>query len=222
MERIFEGEVYEIVPQAQGIVFSYCKGSSGDNVLVAYKMLSLETGVMSDVAKNIYLLSKFGSNYRASCELCNNYVTARSVVLPSGRVIFCCENGNAYLIDGDGLPVWSGDFRYKGNAPSDIAIHKNSLWACYNKTGVLLRFNLNTMREELRIGGANSPFGRPSGIFVEDDIAVVSSSGNNKLLKVDLNGYNVRDYKEFSESVYSYVKVKDKEFVLLESGIYVL
>lgn len=222
MERIFEGEVYEIVPQAQGIVFSYCKGSSGDNVLVAYKMLSVETGVMTDVAKNIYLLSKFGSNYRASSELCSNYVTARSVVLPSGRVFLCTENGNAYLIDGDGLPVWSGDFKYKGNVPSDIAIHKNSLWACYNKSGVLLRFSLNTMREELRIGGSSSPFDKPNDIFISGDTAVISNSGSNKLLKVDLNTYNVREYKEFSEAVYSYAKIKNYEFVLLESGVYVL
>ena len=115
MERIFEGEIYEIVPQTQGLVFSYQKAVAGSNVVVAYKMLSLENGIMSDVAKNIYLLSKFGSNYRASSELCNNYVTARSAVLPSGRVFLCSDNGNAYLIDGDGLPVWSGDFKYKGN-----------------------------------------------------------------------------------------------------------
>ncbi|MBO5020366.1 MAG: hypothetical protein J6D52_06860, partial [Clostridia bacterium] len=174
------------------------------------------------VAKNIYLLSKFGSNYRASSELCNNYVTARSAVLPSGRVFLCSDNGNAYLIDGDGLPVWSGDFKYKGNAPADIAIHKNSLWACYNKSGVLLRFNLNTMREELRIGGEKSPFNKPSDIFVSGDNAIISSVGSNKLLKVDLNSYNVKEYKEFTEPVYSYVKIKNYEFALLKSGLYVL
>lgn len=222
MERIFEGEVFEIVPQAQGIVFSYRKASAGKNVVVAYKMLSLENDVMTDVAKNIYLLSKFGSNYRSSSELCSNYITARSAVLPSGRVFLCTDNGNAYLIDGDGLPIWSGDFKYKGNVPSDIAIHKNSLWACYSKSGVLLRFNLNTMREELRIGGTNSPFDKPVDIFVDEDNAFISNSGSNKVIKVNLDSYGVREYKEFSESVYAYRKIKDREFVLLESGIYVL
>jgi len=222
LEKIFSGEIYEILPQSSGVVFTYCKGASEDRVLVAYKMVSVDNGIISDVAKNIYLLSKFGSNYHAAADLCSNYVTARSVVLPSGRVFACTENGTAYLIDGDGLPIWSGELNYKGSAPSDIAIHKNSLWACYSKEGVLLRFNLNTMREELRIGGKNSPFEKPVNIFIEDNIAVVSNAGSNKLLKVDLNSYTVTDYKEFTEAVYGYVKIKNFEFVLLKSGLYVL
>jgi hypothetical protein len=78
------------------------------------------------------------------------------------------------------------------------------------------------MREELRIGGTNSPFDKPTDIFIDDDTAFISNSGSNKIIKVNLNSYSVREYKEFSEAVYAYRKVKDREFVLLESGIYVL
>lgn len=222
MQKIFSGEVYEIVPQGSGIVFSYCKTASENRVLVSYKMVSLETGLINDVAKNIYLLSKFGNNYRASCELCNNYVTARSIVLPSGKVFLSSDNGKAYLIDDDGLPVWSGELNYKGEIPSDVAIHKSSLWACYKKERAMLRYNLNTMREELRIGGANSPLDRPFDIFIDGDVAIISNAGSNKLLRLDLKSYTVSDYKEFSESVYGYVKVKNTEFVLLQSGLYML
>ena len=86
----------------------------------------------------------------------------------------------------------------------------------------MVRFNLNTMREELRIGGKNTPFNKPCHIFIEGNFAFVSNAGSNKLLRVNLSSYTVDDYKEFSEPVYSYVKVKGYQFVLLESGIYML
>ena len=87
---------------------------------------------------------------------------------------------------------------------------------------MLLRFNIASMREELRIGGNVSPLSAPTDIFVDGDCAVVSSSGDKKLIKIDLNSYTVKDYKEFEEPVYSYKKVRGFELVLLESGLYLL
>ena len=224
MERIFAGEVYDLVPQANGLVFSHRKETVGDNewIVVNYKMISFDTGRMTDVAANIYQLSKFGSNYRAVVSLCDNYIRARALVLPSSRVLLTEMNGNATLFDSDGSPVWHGDVLYRGGAPADIAAYKNSIWASFPKANVLLRFNPATMREELRIGGINSPFNSPHDIFVDGDVAVVCSTGSNKLIQVDLRSYAVSDYMEFSEPVYSYAHIQKYEFVLLESGIYVL
>jgi len=39
MERIFAGEVYDIVPQPNSIIFSYCKEKKDNCVVVGYKML---------------------------------------------------------------------------------------------------------------------------------------------------------------------------------------
>ncbi len=222
MKRLFEGEIYEVVPQSNGIVFSYCKSVIDEKILVAYKMISVDTGIITDVAKNIYLLAKFGSNYRAAAMQCNNYITAKSLVLPSGKVFLCSDNGRASLVDADGTAIWTGELKYRGMAPSDMAIYKNSLWACYSDAGVLLRFNLNTMREELRIGGSRSPFEKPRSIFIDGDNAIIAGTGSSKLLNVDLSSYTVSDYKEFSEPVYGYVKIKNFEFVLMESGLYVM
>jgi len=222
MKKLFSGEIYEMVLQNNSIVFSYCKTANENSVYIFYKMLSGENGEITNVAKNIYLLAKFGINYRASSELCSNYITARTAELPSGVLCLTTDTGNTYLVDSTGLPIWSGDIKYKDEAPSDIAIYKDCLWACYSKSGVLLRFNLVTMREELRIGGKSSPFDKPWDIFVKDNIAVISNSGSNKLSYVNLDTYEVTSGEEFSESVYSYIELKDKKFVLLESGLYLL
>ena len=222
MERIFAGKVYQVLPQPDGIVFAYCKSADDDMALVGYKMISFETGILSDVTKNIYQLSKFGSNYRSAAQYCVNYITSKSIVMPNGRVFFVTEDGLAFLLDGDGTPAWTGELKYKTEVPSDIALYKNAFWACYKKAGVLIRFNINTLREEIRIGGKNTPFLSPCGIFVADDTAFVCNKDSKKIVKVDLNSYIVSDYKEFTEEPIEYIKVKNYEFVLLESGIYVL
>ena len=57
MKKIFEGEVFEILPLSGGIIFSYLNKVTEDGVIVSYKMISFETGRFTDVAKNIYMLS---------------------------------------------------------------------------------------------------------------------------------------------------------------------
>ena len=86
MKKIFEGEVYEILPLSNGIIFSYCKEVIDENIVVAFKMLSFDTGRFTDIAKNIYLLTKFGNNYKAVMANCDNYITVKSIILPSIRL----------------------------------------------------------------------------------------------------------------------------------------
>lgn len=220
MKRIFAGEVYDIIPQPNGIVFSYCKEKSEDQVLVSYKMYSLETGKTTDVAKNIYMLSKYGSNYRAVTVDFQNHITVKSVIFPNGKLFTVEPDGKATLFGADGESLWQGVMNYRGNPPSDIVFYKNALWCCYSNANAILRYNLLNMRMELRIGGAKSPFNNPSNAFVCGEEAVLSNPPTNRLVKVNLESFEAVDYKEFTESVYSYAKVKDTEFVLLKTGIY--
>lgn len=220
MERIFAGEVYDIIPQPNGIVFSYCKEKSDDQVLVSYKMFSLETGKTTDVAKNIYMLSKYGSNYRAVINDFENHITVKSVIFPNGKLFTVERDGKATLFSTEGEVLWQGEIKYRSNPPSDIAFYKNALWCCYSETNTLLRYNIINMRPELRIGGSKSPFNKPSDIFITGQKAILSNPETNRLVKVNLENFEAHNYKEFTEPVYSYARVKDREFMLLKSGIY--
>lgn len=222
MKKIFSGEIYEVMPLSGGIIFSYCKDTVDQNVVVAYKMISFDNGRFTDVAKNIYLLTKFGNNYKAVAALCDNYITVKSIVLPNGKVFLLSTDGTAQLLDNDATPVWTGDLTYRSCKPSDIILYNNALWVSYAECNALLRYNLSTMREELRIGGTKSPFNKPRDLFLEGDTVMVSNQGSQKLLQVNLNTYTVFDYETFEEPLYQYVRVGENRFAVLESGLYLI
>lgn len=222
MKQVFQGEVYEILPLSNGIIFSYCKDIIDQNVVVAFKMLSFETGRFTDIAKNIYLLTKFGNNYKAVIENCPNYITVKSILLPNSKVFLLSQDGEAQLIDTDGTPIWKGILAYRGFKASDIVLYKNSLWACYFDSNVMVRYNLSTMREELRIGGNKSPFNKPKSLFIEGSCVTVSNQGSKKLTQVNLDSYTTIDCEEFEEPVKQYIKADKYRFVILDSGIYMI
>lgn len=222
MKRIFEGKIYEVLPKTDGIIFSYQKAVVDEGEVVWFKMLSLENSLMTDVGKNIYWNIKFGSNYYAAIETCKNFVSVKSLILPNNRLFLCCENGQSFIIDSDGMVNIAGELKYRDQAPSDIAFYKNSIWASFSEHNILMRFNINTMRAELRIGGKSSPFDQPKDIFIEGEQAFVCNSGSKNIVKVNLESYSVEEHYNFEEPVQSYIKSGNYEFVLLDSGLYVI
>ena len=222
MKKVFSGVVYEVLAISNGIIFSYRKDIIEQNTVVAYKMITFDNGRFTDVAKNIYLLTKFGNGYKSVLPLCGNYITAKSIILPGGKIFLLSDDGTAQLLDVDALPIWTGELKYRGSCATDIALYKNALWASFSDCNVLLRYNLAAMREELRIGGNKSPFSRPEGLIVEGDGVLVRNAGSSKLIEVDLNSYSVFEYEEFEEPVHQYVKVGENRFAVLDSGLYLI
>ena len=220
MRKIFGGEVYDMVRKPDGLVFSYREDVIDDSILLRFKMIEAETGTVTDVSKNVYLLSKFGNNYRQVIKLTENFITLKAISLPSGKLFLCDGPGLCYLLDSDASVLWKGTVMYRDEAPSDIALYGNCVWASFRESNVLIRFNLATMREELRIGGTRSPFSAPRGVFIEGNTAIISNGGSNSLTKVNLDTYLVEQYYDFEQKVRSYAKVGAYEFVLLSDGIY--
>jgi len=222
LKKIFDGKIYEILPKSDGVIFSYQKAVVDDGEVVWFKMLSLENSSLTDVGKNIYWNIKFGSNYHIAVKTCENFVSVKSLLLPNGRLLLCCENGQVFLVDSDGMLNIAGELKYRDHAPTGIAFYKNSIWASFDQANVLMRFNINTMRAELRIGGKNSPFDSPKNIFIDKEYAYVCNGNTNNIVKVNLENYSVEEHYSFEEKVHSYIKSGSYEFVLLDSGLFVI
>ena len=222
MKQIFSGNVCEIIEKPDGIVFSYIEEVLNDGFFIKYKMLDMKSGSVNEIAKNVYFLTKFGSNYRHALKVAEHHITSKAIPLPGGKLFLSNKSGECFLLDGDGTVLWTGAIIYRENPPYDIALYNNCVWATFTDNNVLIKFNLATMREELRIGGTKSPFLAPKGIFIEGNTAIVCNAGSNSLTKINLDTYAVEEYAKFEESIKSYVKVGAFEYVLLKSGIYQL
>ena len=222
MKKIFDGKIYEILPKSDGIIFPYQKAVVDEGDIVWYKMLSLENSTMTDVSETIYWNMKFGSNYGMAVKFSKNFVKEKSIIMPNGRLLLCDENGQVFIIDTDGLINIAGELKYRDHAPSSIAYYKNSIWACFAENNVLIRFNISTMRAELRIGGNTSPFSKPKNIFIQGENAFVCNEDSKNIVRVNLENYTVDELYSFEETVNAYVKSGNYEFVLLDSGLYVI
>jgi hypothetical protein len=119
MQKIFEGEIFDVLPITNGIIFSYCKDTVDDNILISYKMITFDNGRIADVAKNIYLITKFGNNYRAVAAQCDNYITVKSILLPNGKVFLMQTDGTAKPEeDGRQKPIPEKESRKAAETPS--------------------------------------------------------------------------------------------------------
>ena len=223
MEQIFAGKVYEILPTSNGIIFSYLnKELENGAVEVSYRMISFDNRRVTDVAKNIYMISKFGNGYKAVEGYCENYITSKSILIPGGKVFLLHEDGTARLADSNGESLWVGSFAYRNFAPSDVLLFGEGLWCCYPEANVLIKFSLTNMKQELRVGGKNSPFNAPCDLFEEEGRVMICNKGSKTLQSIDFTDYSILEYETFEEPLYQYVNYSGYRFVILESGLYVI
>lgn len=225
MKQLFSEQIYDILEVEHGFIVVYKRAEVEDKVVVSYKSVSLEDGVVTQRTRADYEYVKYGENFSAATFNSGNFVNNSCVKLENGRLFAVSVDGEAKIIDNEGNTEWEGTIRYKGSGPSSIAGYGHTLWASFADKNALIRFNLRTMREELRIGGsADSAFSKPKGMWVDEPagkLIVCNAEGKN-ILEVNMKTYTVVERAVFDEPVHKYLRIGDKEFVILESGLYML
>ena len=222
MKKVFGSNILQVLPTSDGILIAYSSEISENKATVGFKRIVFETGAVTNVPKGYFLVEKFGNNYKTFEEQVQNYITCRVVDLGNGSTLIYETNGNAKIFDSDAKLTWSGAFKYKNCPITSAAVRRKHLWASYSKENAIIRYNLATMREELRLGGASSPLEKPKGLYTLGNEMIVCSSGANKLLNVDLSSYVINEYMSFDERVHEYIVSGEYEFVLLDSGLYLI
>lgn len=223
MEKLYDASALSIVPLSDGLVFAYQQEIDGEQMKVAYKHISFETGAICNVTAEFFAIAKFGTKYRSYLLSVQNPVTCKTVYLPNGTVLLCDDKGDAKIMKDDVEIIWSGKLMVGGNPCSGVAVDGNALWCSFRDSGVLVKYNTRTMRDELRLGGGKTPvIQSPKGIWCQDGIMRVCDAAGQKIYEIDLHNYSMKLYREFDEPVHQYAKIKDYEFALLDSGIYLL
>ncbi len=226
MKKLFSGQVYDILPVDDGgFIIVYRRAEAEGKIIVSYKSVSLENGVVTPRTRADYEFIKFGEHRQNIDFSDGNFINNSCVILEDGNRFIVSPEGQSRIIDAEGHVQWQGTIRYKECGPAAVAHHGHTLWASFPKNNALIRFNLRTMREELRIGGSNdSSFNEPMGLWVSDneDRLIVCNHNGNNLLEVNMKTYTVNERASFDEPIYKYLCIGNKEFVVLESGLYLL
>ncbi len=222
MNKISPHKALSLLALPAGFVFAYPFEISEGAMKVGYKMVSFDTGKISNVTNNIYTLTKFGSEFKRFLRDIKNFISCSSAVLTDGRVFVSEQDGRATLYSPDGEALYRDTLTYGGTAPSSVSAAGETLWAAYKERNTIVKYNINTMREELRIGGASSPFQAPVSVFPAGTKLFVCNEGSRDIWKIDTTDYKTELYFQFEEPVYDYKFIDKYEIVSLESGIYLL
>ena len=222
MEKISGDKVYSLHPLPDGFLYSYLVEKSDEQLTVGYKMVSFETGKMTKVTKSIYMLTKFGAEYKSFVGKLKNYLTCFSIPLENGQTFIIERDGAATLFGSDGAELWSGKLLYQNTPPGGVAASDGTLWVSFPEYNTLIRYNARTLREELRIGGNKSPFEKVRSIFPSSGKLFLCCRGNNSIWTLDMNSYQNKLYYQFEEPVNDYKFINKYEIVVLKSGIYLL
>jgi DNA-binding beta-propeller fold protein YncE len=108
-----------------------------------------------------------------------------------------------------------------------LALGKDMLWLCATTHHSLIALNYSGEVVQT-IGNADygaekgDIFTYPESVFYDNqqDLLYVTDMGSKSVLVVDPNTKAVSNYRKFDETVWNFFMLENKEFVLLDSGLY--
>lgn len=128
-----------------------------------------------------------------------------------------------FYISKEGELIWNEELCYRDSTVKGVTADGYCVWCAVPEKSSAVRFLPSVKKVYLRIGGTEtSTFSDPVGVSKYANDLYVSYGESNKVRRIDFQTYSVKDYRVFDEPVYKYYRVHDKEFVLLESGLYML
>lgn len=223
MKKILNVNVTDIVPFSKGLIFvKRDKLSDGTNK-VSFFSYDIQTGDITTVTKSVYLLNKFGMAYEQITAKLGDYISCETAKLPNHHTIVIYPTGEMGHFDDKGRILKTGDLYYNNAPARDAAFDGNSIWCAVPQKNAVIRYSISAQKIIMRIGGDNNTaFNLPISVTAYDNTVYVCNQASCEIRAIDINTLNVVDYLEFQEPVNKYFRFKDKEIVILNSGIYEL
>lgn len=223
MIKVVSLDILDLIGFSSGVLFVLRENQSSETVKVSFYSFDLETKSIATVTKNAYLLTKFGSSFAPIAKQLGDYVSCDAAKLWNGHTFIIYSTGEIGVFDEQGNLIKTDDLIYKDAPARDVAVDKNYVWSAVPDKNLIIKYSLLQNRVIMRIGGDDSKtFSSPVSVAEYDGFLYVCNKLSRKIVRIDLNSYSVEDYKEFDEAVYKYVRVGSSEFVILESGVYLL
>ncbi|MCH5198990.1 MAG: hypothetical protein J1E34_08800 [Oscillospiraceae bacterium] len=223
MLKIVSLDIVDLLAFPSGILFVLKENIENGSVKVSFYSFDIAANSIASVTKNAYLLTKFGPSYAPISQQLGDYVSCDSAKLWNGNTFIIYSTGEMGIFDEEGKLLHTGDLLYNESPARDVAVDNNYIWSVVPSKNLLVKYSVLQNRVVMRIGGDNSgTFANPVSVSVYDGYLYVCCKDARKIKRVRLSDFSVDEYKEFDEPVFKYLRVSKNEFVVLESGVYML
>ena len=223
MLKIVSLDIVDLLSFPSGILFVIKENLENGAVKVSFYSFDVATRSIASVTKNAYLLTKFGAAYAPIAKQLGDYVSCDSAKLWNGDTFSIYSTGEMGIFNEEGALLRTGDLMYNGAPARDVAVDNNFIWSTVPAKNLIVKYSLLQNRVVMRIGGENaSTFASPVSVEEYDGWLYVCCKDSRKIKRVRLSDFSVDEFKEFDEPVFKYLRVGTNEFVVLESGVYML
>ena len=222
MHKIVDS-VYDIIAFSNGIIFTQKTVLENSAVKVNFFGYDIKRMQNTPVTKSVYLLNKFGAEYKKIAEQLGDYVSCDADIMPSKHSVVVYDTGETGIFSPEGDMIWSCDLNYQGSEVNGVAVDGNQFWCVVPDKNCVVCYSTAYKKFSMRLGSAESTsFQNPVSLSKYDDVLYICNKDSRKVRTINLKDYSVSDYRIFDEPVYKYLRSCGKEIVVLESGVYVL
>ncbi len=223
MVKIVPQNIVDLLAVNKSVVFVKKEITKDERIKASFFAYDTQTQSISAATKNAYLITKFGPAASVITPHLADYISCAAKRLQNGSVFICYKTGEIGIFSDKGVLLFSDDVYYHEYPVRDCTDDGDNIWFTVPDSNQIVCYSLAKKRIVLRIGDDSKPtFGRPLTIEKYDDALFVCCKSESAIKRVSLNNYSVTTYKTFDEPLYKYLRVDGKEFVLLESGLYLL
>ncbi len=222
MQKIVDS-VYDIIAFSNGIIYTQKTVLENGTVKVNFFGYDIKRMQNTPVTKSVYLLNKFGAEYKKIAEQLGDYVSCDADILPSKHTVIVYDSGETGLFSLDGDRLTSCVPIYQGCEINGVVADGRQFWSVIPDKNCVVSYSISHKKFSMRIGSPDSlSFQHPVSISKYDNELFICNTISKKIRRINLDDYSVNDFRIFDEPVYKYLRSCGKEIVVLESGVYVL
>ncbi len=223
MKRILNVNVIVIAPFSAVLIFVKSEKKDDGVSKVSFFSYDAFSGEITTVTKSVYLLNKFGMAYEKISSRLGDFISCETVKLPNHHTVIIYPTGEMGHFDEKGKVLKTGDLFYNNAPARDAAFDGSCIWCAVPQRNAVIRYSIAAQKIVMRIGGDdNTAFNLPISVAHYDNELYVCNKASYEIRRINIDTLDVTDYMEFNEPVNKYFRFKDKEIVVLDSGIYEL
>ena len=221
MQKIVDTNIIDIIAFSNGIIYTKKSETQSGAVRVKFYGYDIKRMQKTPVTKSVYLLNKYGAEYKKIAEQLGDYVSCDADISESKQIIVVYPSGEAGIFSQDGNMLWSSDLRYHESEIAGVVCDGRYIWSVVPEQNCVVNYSLSHKKFSMRIGSLMSDsFQKPVSKY--NDELYVCNEKSQKVRVINLKDYSVKDFRSFDEPVYKYLRSCGREIVWLESGIYIL